>query len=285
MAIAGPLVSAALAGALGLLAWIGETANWPPQIVMVSSLLAFLNLLLLAFNLIPAFPLDGGRVLRSILWGVTGKLRTATYWSSVIGQIFAWGLIAWGIVQFFQGNWLGGIWTGLIGLFLNSAAQGSYRQILVRQALEGEPVRLFMNPQPIVVPPSLDLQQWVDNFVYRYHSKMFPVVSDGHLEGVITTRALAQISPAEWDRHTVGEVMRHDWKPITVSPDADALQALGRMQRMGSSRLLVTEQDHLVGIISLKDMLRFLNLKMELEGANGNQFHSPDSRHHLSEPS
>ena len=134
---------------------------------------------MLAFNLVPAFPLDGGRVLRSILWGATGNLRRATHWASLAGQAFAWLLIAWGLVQFFSGNWLGGIWTGMIGLFLNNAAQIGYQQVLVRQSLKGEPVRRFMNPDPVVVPGSLDLNNWVEDFVYRCPCEIFPVVSNG----------------------------------------------------------------------------------------------------------
>jgi predicted transcriptional regulator len=116
------------------------------------------------------------------------------------------------------------------------------------------------------VPPSLDLRHWVD---YRHHRKMFPVVSDGRLEGAIDTRALAAIPRSEWDRHTVAEVMRHDLRGLTVGPNADALEALGKMQRAGVSRLLVTEDDHLLGVLSLKDLLRFLNLKLALEEGDG----------------
>jgi CBS domain-containing protein len=218
------------------------------------------------FNLIPAFPLDGGRVLRSILWGASGNLRRATRWAAGIGQGFAWLLIAFGIIQFFADNFIGGIWLGLIGLFLKHAAESGYQQVLIREALQGEPVRRFMNPEPVVVPPSLDLRHWVDDYVYRYHRKLFPVASNGHLEGVISTQALAQIPREEWPLHTIAEVMRHDLGPASISPDADALEALSRMQRTGMSRLLVTDGDQLVGIVSLKDLLRFLNQKIELEG-------------------
>lgn len=266
MAIAGPIVSLLLGLGLGLLAEIGYHNGWPPPVVLVLGYLGFVNLLLLVFNLIPAFPLDGGRVLRSILWGTTGSLRRATRWASATGQAFAWLLIAWGIVQFFGGNWLGGIWSGLIGLFLNNAAQSSYRHVLIRNALQGEPVRRFMIAEPIVVPPSLDLLHWVEDYVYRFHHRTFPVATDGHLAGLISTHALAQLPRDQWPAHTVGEVMQRDLEPITIGPDADALEALSKMQRSGSSRLLVADQDRLVGIISLKDLLGFLDLKMELEG-------------------
>jgi Zn-dependent protease len=270
MAIAGPVVSVILALVLWGLALVGYHAGWPPEVVIVLGYLGSINGLVLVFNLIPAFPLDGGRVLRSILWAATGKLRQATYWASLLGQAFAWLLIGCGVVQFFWENWLSGIWLGLIGFFLNNAARSAYQQVLIRQALQGEPVRHFMNLQPIVVPPSLDLRRWVEDYVYRYHRKTFPVVADGHLEGIITTQALAQVPRAEWEQHTVGELMRPDVRALTISPNSDALQALAKMQRTGSSRLLVTEGDHLIGIISLKDLLRFLNLKLELEGAPEN---------------
>jgi Zn-dependent protease/CBS domain-containing protein len=268
VAVAGPAVSVVLAAGLGLLAWLGYRQGWPPLAVIGLGYLAAINALVLAFNLLPAFPLDGGRVLRSILWGTTGSLRRATYWASLAGRGFAWVLIAWGVLNFFAGNWLGGIWIGLIGLFLSNAAQAGYQRVLVRQALAGEPVRRLMTPDPVTVTPSLDLRRWVDDFVYRYHRKAFPVVADGRLQGLIETGSLADIPRDEWDRCTVGEVMRRDVEAIAVSPQADALEALERMQRGGSGRLLVTEGDRLVGILSLKDLLRLLSLKIELEGGD-----------------
>jgi Zn-dependent protease/CBS domain-containing protein len=276
MAIAGPLVSVVLAIAFAVLAAVGFQGGWPHPVVIVLGYLAAINGLVLLFNLVPAFPLDGGRVLRSILWGVTGNVRRSTYWASLAGQAFAWFLIAWGIVEFFAGNWLGGVWIGLIGIFLNSAAQGGYQQVLIRQALQGEPVRRFMNPKPIVVTPSLDLLHWVEDFVYRYHHRAFPVTTDGHLEGMVTTQALGRVPRGEWAYHTVGEVMAKDLRAVTIAADADALEALGKMQRTGSSRLLVTEGDHLLGLVSLKDLLHFLNLKLELEETS-NRHPGPDS--------
>jgi CBS domain-containing protein len=269
MAIAGPLVSLILAAIFGIVWYAGYRAGWPPPLVVVLGYLGLINLVVLGFNLIPAFPLDGGRVLRSILWGFTGRVRQATRWASTIGQAFAWLLIAYGVVHIFEYDWLGGIWMGLIGLFLNNAARSSYRQVVIREALQGEPVGRFMNAQPIVVPPSLDLRHWVEDYVYRYHRKGFPVAESSHLEGFISTQALSRLPREDWERHTVGEVMRHDTGDITISPRADAMQALSKMQVTGSSRLLVTEGDHLLGIVSLKDLLRFLNTKLQLENGDG----------------
>jgi Zn-dependent protease len=267
MAIAGPLVSAILSGVFWLLAAWGVQAGWPDPPNLIFSYLGQINLIVLVFNLIPAFPLDGGRVFRSILWGITGRQRRATRWASLVGQAFAWFLIIGGLWQWLLGgSFVNGMWFFLIGLFLNNAARSSYQQVLVRQALQGEPIHHFMNPEPIVVPPSLDLRRWIEDFVYRYHRKTFPVATDGRLEGFITTQALAQVPRSEWELHTVGELMQHDVRGISIPPNADALQALEKMQRTGSSRLLVVDNDRLVGIVSLKDLLRFFHLKMELGG-------------------
>jgi Zn-dependent protease/CBS domain-containing protein len=270
MAIAGPAVSLILAVVCGTLASVGAFLGWPWFVTIVLTYLAIINGTVLVFNLIPAFPLDGGRVLRSILWGATGNLRRATWWASLAGQAFAWLLIVWGVLQFFSHNWMGGLWTGLIGMFLNNAAQSSYQQVLIRQALQGEPVRRFMTTNTIVVPASIDLMHWVEEFVYRYHRKAFPVVSPGteHLEGVIDTTMLADIPRSEWLHHTVGEAMQRDLSTLTITPGTDALDALSKMHRNGISRLLVTEEDRLVGIVSFKDLMRFLSLKLELEGAD-----------------
>lgn len=266
MAIAGPLVTVAIVAVLGVVIYFGLQNTWDRAYLVVLTYLAWINLVVLIFNMVPAFPLDGGRVFRSFLWGVLGSLRRATYWASLVGQGFAWLLILFGVLNFINGNIFGGIWMGLIGLFLNSAAQGSYQQVLMRQALQGEPINRFMNQQPISVPPILNLRQWVEEVVYRFHHKTYPVTDHGVLEGVISTKILGKIPREEWEQHTIGEVMQRDLRGLSMHPDADALQALERMQRTGSSRLLVVDRaGNLLGLVSLKDLLRFLHLKLELE--------------------
>jgi CBS domain-containing protein len=223
------------------------------------------NAAVLVFNLVPAFPLDGGRVLRSILWGALGNLRRATYWAALAGRGFAGLLIALGILCLFSGHVFHGVWLGLIGLFLSDAARGGYEQVLVRQVLRGERVSRFMTADPVAVPPALDLRSWVEGYVYRHHRKAFPVVSGGHLEGFITTAALADFPREDWPLHTVAEAMQRDLAAVSIAPDTEALMALGKMQGMGASRLLVVDGGRLVGIVSLKDLLRFLHLNLELE--------------------
>lgn len=265
MAIAGPLVSVVLAVCFWSLSYVGDAVDWPVAAVVFCYYLALINTTVLIFNLVPAFPLDGGRVLRSVLWGWTHNLRRATFWAAHAGRGFGFFLMFLAVLNLMGGAVVQGLWLGLIGLFLHNAAQASYQQVVIRQLLQGEPVGRFMNPAPIVVPEQLDLEHWVEDYVYRYHHKSFPVSSNSHLAGVVSTQALSRFPRSEWETHTVAEVMDADLNEFSISPKTDALEALTRMQRTGLSKLLVTEGSRLVGILSLKDLLAFLNLKMELE--------------------
>lgn len=265
MAIAGPLSSVVLGLAFQGVAYAGQSLGWPGSISTVASYLGWINFILAAFNLLPAFPLDGGRVLRSILWGWKGNLRWATRISSWIGSAFGLVLIALGIINIFRGSFIGGIWWLMIGFFLRNAAQMSYSQILARKVLEGEKVRRFMVADPVTVSRALTLEEFIQDYVYRYHFKMFPVVSFDRLVGCLTVRRVAEIPREEWREHTVGEIAQPCTPDITIGPDDDAVRALAVMSRSANSRLLVVEGDRLVGIITLKDMLQFLSLKLELK--------------------
>jgi len=265
MALVGPASSLLMSAMIFVLSRYGEGARWPVPAVGVLSYLAWINIALAVFNLIPAFPLDGGRVLRAVLWGLKNNLQWATRITSRLGSGFGIFLIAFGLYYIIQGQFIGGIWWFLIGMFLRSAAQMSYQQLLTRQALEGEMVRRFMVTDPVTVPPTISLHQLVDHYIYRHHFKMYPIVEDGRLTGYVTLRQLKEIPHDQWDRITVREVAQPCSPAMTIPPDTDALQALSIMNRTGSSRLMVVEDDRLVGIIALKDLLQFLSLKLALE--------------------
>lgn len=268
VAAAGPAASFALALAGFGLALLASLSGLPVPVQQVVGFLAFINVSLAVFNLIPAFPLDGGRILRSILWGWKGSLRRATRITSQIGSGFGMVLLALGVLRFVFGDFLGGMWMFLIGLFVRNAAQMSYQQLLLRRAFEGEPVSRFMQTNPVTVPRHISVAELVQSYIYRYHFKMFPVVDDdGRLRGCVTTRQVRELPREEWDRQTVGALALQCGPENTVQADTDAMAALSAMSRAGISRLMVVDGDRLLGILALKDLLRFFSLKMELEEA------------------
>ena len=265
MAIAGPLSSLGLAGAFQGMALLGNQLVWPDVLVGVFTWLALINAILVAFNMIPGFPLDGGRVLRSIIWHIKGDLRKATHISARVGAGFGAVLIVLGFVNLLTLNPIGGLWWILIGFFIRSAARQSYQSVLMRQVLGGEHVRRFMTSNPVSVPYSATVQQLVDDYVYVYHHKMFPVVDDDRLVGCISTRQIKDIPRELWSARQLSEVVSTCSPQTTTQPGADAMSALEQMNRTQSSRLLVVQGDKLLGIVTLKDLLRFLSLKLELE--------------------
>ena len=269
MAIAGPLSSVLVVGVFYGLALMGGRLGWPIPVTGVLGWIAFMNALLVGFNLIPGFPLDGGRVLRSILWQWKDNLRWATRIASQVGAGFGAVLIGLGFISLLMGGpAIGGMWWILIGLFLRGAAKQGYQQVLIRQALQGEPVSRFMNPNVITVDPELTIEALVDDYVYRYHFKMFPVVEDTRLVGCVTTRLVKEVPRDEWVTRTVGDVARKCSRANTIAPGTDAVKALAQMSRHRLSRLMVVEEDRLVGLVSLKDLMRFLALKVELESTD-----------------
>ncbi|NIP73305.1 MAG: CBS domain-containing protein [Gammaproteobacteria bacterium] len=265
MAVAGPIASIVLAVALYGLYRIGSAAEWVTPVNAVFFYLAYLNMVLAVFNLVPAFPLDGGRMLRAALWGWKADLRSATRSAARIGSGFGIVLIVLGILSVLGGNFIGGMWWFLIGMFLRSAAQSSYQQVLLRQMLQGEPVRRFMQKNVVSVPPSLPLREFVEDYVYKFHYKMFPVVEDRRLLGWVSTRELHGVAKEDWDRTTVDAVYEPSSAENTVRPDSDAVEALSLLHRTGRSRLVVVEDDRVAGILTLKDLMHFLSLKVDLD--------------------
>lgn len=277
IAIVGPLSSCFL-GLLSLLAFnLGVKAGWPVTVTGVLSYLSWLNMILAVFNLIPAFPLDGGRILRSALWKWKKDVRWSTDIASQIGSGFGLLLTIMGIFYIVKGNFVGGLWWFLIGLFVRSAAQSSYRHILARSIFNTKKVKDLMVIDPVTVPRSISLEEFIRDYVYKYHFQAYPVLSFGRLTGCVFVRQIASIPRDEWAAQTVGSIALSCDKDITIGPEEDANKALELMNRTGNSRLLVVDGDELKGIISLKDMLALLSLKMELNdlGKNKPSINSP----------
>jgi Zn-dependent protease len=268
VAIAGPIASIVIGGFCLALWAAGQVGGWPGPVVSIAGVLAWINVTLVIFNMVPAFPLDGGRVLRSVLWQWKGNLRWATRVTSGIGSAFGTALIIFGVVNFIatRGDF-SGAWMALVGFFLRNAARLSYQQLLLRTALEGEPVARFMKTDPVTVPRHLSVRELVDDYFLRHTHKLYPVVEGDRLVGCVTTADIKRLPREEWDRQTVGAIAQRQCEENTIAPTTDAMAALAAMSRGRASRLMVVDGDRLVGILTLKDLLEFFSLKMELEEA------------------
>jgi len=265
MAVAGPIASGVLALGFLICTHLGMAVGLPSPAVGVLDYLAFINGLIAVFNLLPGFPLDGGRMLRAVLWHMRGSLREATRMASRSGELLAMLLMALGAMNVMAGNFVGGMWWFLIGMFLHGAARASFSQLQTRQTLEGETVRRFMTPDPITVSPGLRLEDFVESYLYRSHHGLYPVIDDDRLIGYIGARQVKGVPREDWSRTAVDEVLVARGPENTISAETDAVRAMALMQRKAVTRMMVEEGDRLVGVITMKDMLDLLALKMDLE--------------------
>lgn len=281
MAAAGPAASFLLAAALFLLFYLASVSSGPEPIKATLWYLASLNGILALFNLVPAFPLDGGRMLRAALWSWRGDLTWATRIAAAGGDFFGIALIVLGVISIMTGNLVGGIWRILIGMFLRSAAGASYQQVLTRNVLETLPVSRVMTRQPIAVSPNVSIADFIENFIYGHHHRCFPVTSDETLIGIVGTSQVTEIDRAEWPTTPVHHIMLAPRPDEVVGPEADALAALAQMQRSGYSRLWVVDHGRLVGVLSLHDVLELLSAKLEIEQSRTDR---PVESHHAGRP-
>ena len=266
MAIAGPISSFLLAALLWAAASIADGAAWPQPVAGVLSTLAVINFTVAVFNLAPAFPLDGGRVLRAALWHWRRDLKEATFISSRIGRGFGTALMILGVIAFVGGNLIGGMWWFLIGIFVRGAASSSYQQLVLKDMVEGQPVRRFMRSEPVTVAPSLSIAEWVEDYVYRHHYKMYPVVDGSRLLGCVTVDSLQGLKLDDWPTTKVADLMEDRSESNTVAAGMDTMALLTNILKpAGRSRFMVVEDDRLVGIIALKDLLEIISLKLQIE--------------------
>lgn len=279
MAIAGPITSLALGFIFLYLAGLltgpidvdpqkpVETISKLSPVATILFWLGPINIILGLFNMVPGFPLDGGRVLRAILWGVTGDLRRATRWAAAGGQGFAWLLIASGFamilgvqVPIFGSGPVAGLWIALIGWFLNNAALMSYRRVLVEENLGDLPVTRVMHRDFVEVAPEATVQELVDRHLLGSSQRAFPVVEAGHLKGLV---CLADVRNLEQDRRRetrVHEIMTAASDLQTLSPADKASAALNRLAERRVNQLPVVENGRLMGMVTREGILKWLSL-------------------------
>lgn len=266
MAAAGPAASFALAVIFYAIGLIMAALGAPGPLATVVQYLGVINVILGLFNLAPAFPLDGGRILRAALWHWRKDLLWATRQAAQVGGAVGFALILLGILNvILAGNLVGGMWWFLIGLFIRAAAAQSYQQLVARRSLEGVRVRRFMNAEPVVVSPDVPVGRLIDDYILDRRLKMLPVVAEGRLLGSVSLAQIRERPREEWARLLVRDVFRPRSPEDTVPPEMPAAEALALMQRTGNSRLMVAEGHRLLGIVSLRDMMSYLALRMELD--------------------
>jgi Zn-dependent protease/CBS domain-containing protein len=250
IAVAGPLVSLAL----GILFVALALAGLPESGDAVVAWLGYVNLSLLVFNLVPAVPLDGGRILHAALWHVRRDLAWATRIGAAAGRGFGYLLIAGGIAMFVFLGSFSGAWLVFLGWFLLMAATSEARFGAARESLRGLRVRDLMSPNPVAVPPDLTVGRFVDEVVWPRRFTTYPVVQDGRVLGLLPFRCVAEIPRTEWGSRTVRDCMLPLEDVPVVGPDDAALDALEQVGASEVNRALVVEAGRLVGLLSVTDL-------------------------------
>ncbi len=260
----GPLTSFGLAGVF----WAGDVAAdflaWPAPIGAVSAYIALLNLVLAVFNLVPGFPLDGGRIFRSIMWQVTGDLAKATRWATRGGRAFGYILVAFGLVSLFQGFLINGLWMAFIGWFLANAAATSLRQFEIREVLSHVPVSRVMAHEPIVIPGDTPVQQAVDEFFLRRPFSAYPVVDGDRLIGMVAVDNVGEVPPDRRQSVRIEEIMRPVKDLPTVDEDATLDEVLSHMEPTDEGRTLVVRDGAVTGILTVGDIGQWIRRAREL---------------------
>ena len=267
IAVAGPIVSLILALLYQALGWVFGAMHFGPG-QYVFEWLALVNVYLVVFNAIPGYPLDGGRVLRALLWMWNGRFRQATYITSRIGVIFSWVLMALGVIGIFGGSWNGIVFI-LIGVFLKTAAESGYSQALFKEILNGVRVCDLMTPNPITIPAHTPLNMAVDDYFLTNHHVAFPVVEDdGRYRGLLRLEFLKSVPREKWPYTMAGDVVdRNATQAFKVNAEMSAANALRTLLVAGQGRLGVTNDGtgQLVGIITRHDLLHYIRIHTELE--------------------
>ena len=262
MSIVGPLTSLVLAGVCWGLFKLMAGQSTPVAATLFY--LALINALLAGFNLLPAFPLDGGRVLRSILWGTTGSLTKATNIAAISGRVFSWLFIGYGVYQLlWVGNLFGGLWIAFIGWFLGNAADTSRREVGLREHLTGVQVQDVMDPSPVAISPATSVWDLVRDTFRQYRRRAVPVSQGNQAVGIITFTDVRELPQERWAQTPVEEIMTR--RPLySVAPEDDLSSAMKLIAQHDINQVLVLKQGQLVGLLSRADIIQYLQLSQEL---------------------
>jgi len=261
MALVGPLVSFALAG---VFAGLGVAFASAAPLMALTKYLAYINAALGLFNLIPGFPLDGGRVFRSIVWGVTNDLRRATAVAGNLGRFIGFLFILFGVYQVFTGNFVNGLWIGFIGWFLESAAMSQIQQQKLHDLLAGRRVSQAMSTNYTSIPPDVTIQTLVDRHVLGDGQRSFVVKEGDKVVGLLTLHDIRELPRTEWPVATAAQAMIPLAQVKRIQPDEEVWAAIEEMNRDGVNQLPVMKDGHIEGMLRRKDVISYLRTVQEL---------------------
>ena len=265
MALAGPVMSFFLAAIFFVLTMAMNSLKAPAFTLSILNYLVLLNLAVGIVNLIPGFPLDGGRIFRAVIWSFSHNLKKATAIASSFGKAFALLLMLLGLVNLFNAFFLSGIWFIFIGLFLYEAAESSYRQLGIDDILHHVKLTDLIVRKVITVNSNITLDKLVNEYFFRFRHHSFPVVDNNQVRGLITLHEVKAIPREEWSKVMVGQIMLPLKTDLFVTEKASPLVALTKMASNNVGRLLIMENDQLQGIVSQRDFLNLFEFKAEIE--------------------
>lgn len=254
LTVVGPLSSIALAGLFWALSIGADFFALGEPTIAVATYLAWLNGILAAFNMLPGFPLDGGRIFRSTVWHFTGNLEKATRWASRGGRVVGYLLIGLGLFELFMGELVGGLWSAFIGWFLSNAADASWRQFRARQTLSRIPVSRVMVRDPVTLPEELPVDRAVEACFQRRPHSAYPVTREGRLVGMVSLDHVKEVPREKWSETTVHDLMRPIENVPTVNPRESLDEVISGLKMDEHSRILVVQDGVLLGVVTLGDI-------------------------------
>jgi len=264
MAVAGPASSILLAVAFGLAAFVGSYTRMPSEVVAPLEYGFWINTFLAGFNLLPGFPMDGGRVLRSAIWIWKKDIVKATRTATTIGVGLAYLMIGGGFLLSLMGLWANGLWLIFIGLFIKSGAESSLRHTVINKALLGIAIGDIMTTDVKTVQPDITVEGFITEYLLKFRHEVYPVMTEGQILGLVSIQDAKQIPKDQWSTTLVKSIMRLPERIVMVRPDQEAVEALLKMSKYDVGQVLVVSEGRLLGIVTHSDVLQIVKARTEL---------------------
>ncbi len=264
IALAGPAMSLALFVVFNLISLMMQRFDLEEYLIFPFTFVSILNLYLAIFNMIPAFPLDGGRVLRAVIWLVKKDLKLATKITSTMGEVFGYTLIFFGLFGIFLGNLINGLWFAFIGWYIKQLSEVSYQNMLMDNVLKIIPVSEFMTKDVVIVDFDVSIMRFIDDFVYRYKYRCYPVARNEEIVGIVSLESVRKIPQDEWRDTAVNYILTPIGDQYKVKPTDVMTNVMKKLYTNSLGRVLVMEEAQVIGIISRTDVLNYIHIYNKL---------------------